>query len=94
MYGGQGLESGVFIALHLRFLRQDLSLNLEFMSLARLAGQGAPPVCLPGIADVPDVHHSARLFAWVLGIWNLGPHACVANTVLTESCPQPLDLTC
>lgn len=79
------------------FWRQDLSLNLEFMDLARLADQQASWIYL-SVPFFPalglQVDAAASDFCMDAGYLNLGPYARIASFLLTKSshqdCPPSL----
>lgn len=75
------------IALH-PVLRQDCSLSLAFISLARLT-QRDPGICLVSSSQRCDCRHTPLYlaFTWVLGIW--APCFMIEQPTLYKlSCPQ------
>lgn len=75
----------------LLFLRQCLWLNPGFKDTVRLAGQQAPGILLSAFPGLGSQTHHDQNFTYSKML-NSGPHACTANTLLTKSSPQPLEL--
>lgn len=69
------------------FFRQSLSLNLELLGWTRLVDQQAQSIILFLLSQF-GMQAQALSFCLVLGL-SSGPQACVANTVMVESFPQP-----
>lgn len=80
IYIGQKSMLGIFLnSSPANFLRQVISLNLEFTNLARPSGHQGPTRTLPGL--YMDAEHL-----------NSGARGLVASTLLIEHCSWPLQL--
>lgn len=85
------VDFGYFsLVCHLNFLRQGLSMNLDFTVSAKLTGQQVPGFCpfLPhSTGIIGKCHHIQVLY----GFWdmNLSSHSWATSTLPSEPSPQP-----